>query len=273
MLTRIFLLLAVLASVHCARPAARGAIPALAGEPETVRIWSPEELRETITPASSNLVTYHLTGASWAGAHPVLVNRDFDFSLAMGMDGIGPAVAAGNRKKANDEVAALLATMPALETREMLAAAIRAHAGEEGSFWSSRMEVALFGLLYGGTRSGSNTRLQTVLEVFRADPATAPLRFIVVSDARPLDGDTGWVAANGTALREELRAATGELVGMADRWHPIAGASTPGEGEVVECPVGDGEKLPLIALERLPARAIGTTERIPHTVIACPVPE
>jgi hypothetical protein len=236
-----------------------------------VRVWTPEELREAITPKSSNLVTYHLTGASWAGDHPILVNRDYDFSIAMSMDQIGPAIAAGNRKKANDELAAVLATMPALETQEALAATIRAHAGNEGGFWTSEMEVALFGLLYGGTRSGSSVRLQTILEVYGTDQPDTPLRFLVVSDARPLDGDAGWTATNGAVLREELRAAAGELVRLADRWHSIAGASPPGDGEVVQCPVGDGEKLPLIVLERLPARVTGTTERIPHTVIACPV--
>lgn len=53
---------------------------------------------------------YQIEGGVWLPHAPVLVNRDFDFALAMGMEGgIGAGLAAAKRKKENEARAAELA--------------------------------------------------------------------------------------------------------------------------------------------------------------------
>lgn len=69
---------------------------------------------------------YQLEGGVWLPHAPVLVNRDFDFALAVGMDGgIGPAVAAAKRKKENVERAAGLTDLKLSKTAQHRIEALR----------------------------------------------------------------------------------------------------------------------------------------------------
>ena len=48
---------------------------------------------------------YWLEGGVWLRGLPVLINEDFDFAVAMGMEGIGPGIAAAQRKGDNEQKA------------------------------------------------------------------------------------------------------------------------------------------------------------------------
>lgn len=66
-----------------------------------------EEIQDTVKPNVSTLPAYDLTGGVWVKGHPLLVNSDFDFAVAFGLPDIGPGIAAGNRKRINEETAKL----------------------------------------------------------------------------------------------------------------------------------------------------------------------
>ena len=64
---------------------------------------------------------YQLEGGVWLPHAPVLVNRDFDFALAMALEGgLGAGLAADKRKKENEERAAELAALTLPESAEEL---------------------------------------------------------------------------------------------------------------------------------------------------------
>ena len=53
-----------------------------------------EDIQRSVTPQASTLPAYDLTGGVWVQGKPLFINQDFDFSMAMALPDIGPAIAA-----------------------------------------------------------------------------------------------------------------------------------------------------------------------------------
>jgi len=63
---------------------------------------------ELIKMYGSGLDPYQLEGGVWLEHAPVLINEDFNFALAMGMEGIGAGIAAAQRTADNEKKAKAL---------------------------------------------------------------------------------------------------------------------------------------------------------------------
>ena len=58
-----------------------------------VRYGTVEDIQRSVTPQASTLPAYDLTGGVWVPGQPLFINQDFDFSMAMSLPDIGPAIA------------------------------------------------------------------------------------------------------------------------------------------------------------------------------------
>ena len=110
---------------------------------------------------NSGLPACFVTGGVWVDDQALMVNRDYDFGAALGLEGLGPAVAAGARKEANASVAADLRNMPSLELGDAFSSTADQSGECRGNSAKHPTDVAVFGLLYGGMRDGASTRLLT----------------------------------------------------------------------------------------------------------------
>lgn len=226
---------------------------------------------QSATEAAAGLVKYQVTGGAWVTDRPVYVNRDFDFAMAMGVEDVGPGLAAGNRLKENQAVAAELADMPAVELAAPLATALRA-CGTACLAWDNA-HVRAYGLLFGAPAA----RLQAILEVTPAAgcvDAGQMLRLILVSDERPVRGDGAWLANHGSAIKSFLEGAISELVALHARHPSLPTApptvpdAAPSPAPAAVCPVGGTEKL---QGERQgpDAMTLLFDPRLPRTLVAC----
>jgi hypothetical protein len=131
---------------------------------------------------------YHLTDAVWLEDDSIAVNEDFDFAMGLMGDAMGPAIAAGQRKRANEDKAkqmAAVALAPATQARitELKACRIRA-----------------YGLLWGRADAAA---LRVVIEELGEDE-TITSRRIVDTVTLPIASESGW--ATPQVLDRELRA-------------------------------------------------------------------
>jgi hypothetical protein len=117
---------------------------------------------------------YQREGGAWLERAPVLVNEDFDFALAMGMEGgIGAGLAAGKRKDHNAHKAAVLAgVVGSLDALQQRLKELRC------------CGVHVYFLLWGA----ETAVLRTVVDV-AGDAAKSR---VVESGPRSVMGDAGW---------------------------------------------------------------------------------
>lgn len=220
----------------------------------------------------SNLATYQLTGATWVDGMPLLVNRDFDFAMAMSLPDIGPAIAAGQRLENNKKVAALFDGTPIDFAAEFEADLDKC--GPECAGASALLAgktPVLFGLLYGH----EDTRLQVILEVHEPDlldrqdgEKLEPLRFIIVSNPKPLTGEGSWTATDGAAVASEVRQSVARLLAVANSYQALVGAATVADArEALSCPIGDREKTAVEALAG--QKDVRKAKGIPRTYLVC----
>jgi hypothetical protein len=150
-----------------------------------------------LEPPSSELIRQHgtildpyqLEGGVWLDRAPVLVNEDFDFALAMGMQGgVGAGLAAARRKENNAQKAVALAVVAASPALQRQLAALRC------------CGVHVYFVLWGA----DGAVLRTVADV----PGESATSRVFESAARPLRGDASWTA-QGVLSVEAQRALDG----------------------------------------------------------------
>lgn len=220
-----------------------------------------EEIQATVTPATSTLPAYDLTGGVWVKDQPLLINQDFDFAMGMSLPDIGPAIAAGQRKKGNEEVAQLLEAMPPLS----LDAMFKRHLKNSGSMTPPR-QMTLYGILYGQP----DAHLRVILESRSTQGEKEKhARFIYVTDWAPVKGDNSWTSDNGRKLIESFKAGIHALIPMMqdDLLNPQQ------ESEAVEYTLING-KVPQRGsgwiLKKKDHRILIESNMIPNTVISIP---
>jgi hypothetical protein len=204
-----------------------------------VTLASTAELQSELASGQLGLPVYWTTDAAWAGAHPILVGRDFDFSLALG-DMINPGLAASMRQQGNRETAEKLAALGDIGLAPAFMRAIAADARSCEPF--AGKQVWLYAFLYGTT----DARVQVVLRMPGAPGAanargttdpSAPTQFIAVSSAHPLNGEQSWLDGDGHLLREAVQAGASLLARLATG----AYLSTQPGACRLRCPIGGTE--------------------------------
>lgn len=209
---------------------------------------------------SARLGEYQGRDAAWVPGLPLAVNRDFDFALALSIEGVGPGIAARKRRDANLEFAQRLSEVAAFDAQAQLEALCAASprfacehlAGEQ---------VRIYGLLFGER----DARLQVVLEI--APVAAERMLYIAVSEARPI---AAFLEAG--VLQQVFGHAAADLAGsLAESASPDTALST--------CMVGGTAKLTgrrlvsraghaLLLVEEPTARKV----LCPHDAIETPLP-
>jgi hypothetical protein len=124
----------------------------------------------------SRIGTYQARDARWVENQPVLVGRNFNFGVALGMEA-GPGLAAAQRRNQNAQLAALLGHAEPIKP-ESLVRSLLQHCRSECD-WLSGRRVLLYGIVYGD----HDARMRVVLEL-REDPGTGT-QYVAVSSPRP----------------------------------------------------------------------------------------
>lgn len=225
-----------------------------------IRYSTLEEIQATVTPATSTLPAYDLTGGVWVKNQPLLINQDFDFAMGMSLPDIGPAIAAGQRKKGNEEIAQLLETMPPLQ----LDATLQKHM-KDSVLMDPPRQITLYGILFGQP----NAHLKVILENSnRQGENEKQSRFIYVTDWAAVKGEDSWASSNGQKIFESFEVAIPALIEMSR--YDFSAAQRSG---AVEYTVING-KTPQRGLgwilEKRNHRVLIESKIIPNTVISFP---
>jgi hypothetical protein len=185
-------------------------LPALRGEAQA---------RAAAQPDVSSLPSYDLTGGVWLPNRFVLVNSDFDFSLAMADIDVGPGLAAGQRLERNQDTASKLRSLPPLALQRAWTSALQRAStlsAADREWLGHRNDAVLYGVLFGAP----SAQLRVVLEL-------AGERWVWVSAAAPLEGVGSWTAEHGRRVADEFLAALPSLVAMMTLRHQPSGAAPP----------------------------------------------
>jgi hypothetical protein len=179
--------------------------------------------------------TYAAQDAVWVRGHPVAVNRDFDFAIALGLDTVGAGIAASRRKAANAGLAEKLAGIEPIDPQKLLATQCAAHPAACKRF--SGHTICLYGLLFGEHAA----RLRVVLEL--VGDSDAPL-YVAISDARAI-GEF----EKPDILRSTFAAEIGRALDMIE-------ASQNSESSEEQCEAGDSTHVAGKRVARDPSRVV-----------------
>jgi hypothetical protein len=152
-----------------------------------------EEIQTAADPKVSTLPAYDLTAAQWVPDQPILVNKDFNFGMAMSIEGVGVAIAAGMRINKNKELAASLSALPPLNLNQRW----QSVAIDVQLPWRDK-RVVIYAMLYGQPQA----QLRTIVEFHNGE--NPPERFMDVSDWLPVDGEASWAAMQGARLFAQI---------------------------------------------------------------------
>ena len=172
----------------------------------TSQPWQFAELaavKQAADPKNSTLPSYDLTAAQWVENRPLLINKDFNFGMAMSMEGVGVAIAAGMRINSNKELAAALADLPPLNLTQKWQA-VAGNINDE----HREKQVVIYALLYGQPQA----QLRTIVEFHGA--GENPERFVDISDWAPTTGENSWSANNGRRIFMQIDSSLTTIVDL-----------------------------------------------------------
>jgi hypothetical protein len=220
-----------------------------------------EELRESVTPQRSTLPAYDVTGGVWVTGQPLLINQEFDFSIGLGLPDIGPAIAAGARKKGNEETAQLFERMAPVALTDLVTQAMG-----KGPAKTVAGQVTVYGILFGQPQA----QLRAILEIHDPDtePSADPLRFVYVSEWRPIQGNASWSINRGETVGGFFSEAVPMLITMWNA-HPLPHSAS----EPVNVTVTGGiapQRLTGWVLQENNQRVILESQDIPKTFFSYP---
>lgn len=185
----------------------------------SVSFLSIKEIKKRNSPAKTTLVAYDVTGGLWVKDQPLLINQNFDFTIAMSLKNIGPAIAAGKRKKGNKKIVAALTDMPRLQLQKMFLKHIESLAANKHKELFAG-HIALYGILYGQPKA----QLRVVMELWSNKKTRknkqSPLRYMYVSDWFPVKDKDSWCASNGKKIRQTFFKAIPVLIKMRQEYRP-----------------------------------------------------
>ncbi len=164
-----------------------------------------ERVRHLAHPDQSTLPVYELTAAEWVEGQPLLINKDFNFGMAMSMEGVGVAIAAGMRINKNKGLASDLSKLAPFDLNNRW----KKHAVVVNRDWRDK-EVVIYAMLYGQPKA----QLRTIVEFHST--TEAPQRFVDISAWRPIEGDDSWQSSSGFLLSTQLDQSLAEIVTLLD---------------------------------------------------------
>lgn len=194
-------------SMHCIRFLFCCTLIVLAGCATTsYRFSTVDELPSIANSKTSTLPAYDLTGGLWLEGQPLYINKEFNFGMAMSIEGAGVAIAVGMRTSKNKALAEQLSSLAPLQLNERLHALLSNKRADVGAG-----HIAVYGILYGQPQA----HLRTVLELYPSDALAndnnidasetvaqkvEPERFVFYSAWMPATGDASWTANDGELL-------------------------------------------------------------------------
>jgi hypothetical protein len=213
---------------------------------------------------------YRAEGLVWVQKQPLAVNSDYDFSVALEIEDIGPAIAARNRIDANTRTVEKIGPMPELALEREFAASSRNDATMKRQY--KKIRVAIYGLLFGR----ESARLQTVVE-FHDASNNFIFRVVYISEGRPLEGEKSWLNDNAqplaTTMRKSARILGSEYIGLLERGALLTDSpsnSTAEGGLERKCPVGNKEKVEGLVVARRGDIEIVRSPIFPGNLFLCP---
>jgi hypothetical protein len=253
---RWLLALAVLVATACGRAAVVRAENRIFG----MRYASLGQVKSALRPWPRSFQPYLYEGAAWASSAPLLLNRDFDFSAALGFDfEVGPAMAAGKRVTENQKVAASLSKLGELDVHSLLDEAL-VRCGKPCASLNGK-DARLHHLLFGTDAA----RLLTILELGPADSGSE--RFVVIGKEKRLleQGEQAWVANDGAAIRTAAALSIPLLVTAIRESH----ASAPTAPEQKTCRLFPNVKVEGKIVARAESYSLLQSTSSPSTFLLC----
>jgi hypothetical protein len=214
----------------------------------------------------SRIGAYQARDAQWLRRYPLLVGRDYDFTMALGLDdGVGAALAALHRRQHNQAAAQQLEGLSAVSHDQLLDVIGRRCGWANTNRAPPRRlcpELArargawAYGVLFGA----DTARLRVVLELLLADGDRR--QYVSVGRPRRLIE-----FGTGTELRDDFIAGAenvGQLLGFAH--------GDPSGGGRARCEVGGKESAPGLVLARRGASTVLrlTDTQLLQTMLSCP---
>lgn len=156
----------------CPRPAPRSAHPPARATQTTsapLQTSPAPSPRPTLLPIAdlpqldlaARVGPYLSQDAAWVPGQPLAVNRDFDFMLAMSLEGgLGAGLAAKKRQDENRALAQQLAVLPPIDSSALLDALCSA-APQHGCADRAGQSIRIYGLLFGDKEAGLLVVLET----------------------------------------------------------------------------------------------------------------
>jgi hypothetical protein len=212
--------------VHAAREVPRSApLEPPASRPADTRLAapvaaSPAELSEI--PIETRVEPYQSRDSVWVPGQPIVVNRDFDFGVALGAGDIGPGIAAAQRRQGNLALAQRLSSLEPIDA----AARVRALCSQPHALCTrfAGAHVRVYGLLFGDREA----RLRIIFEP--ADGNADVAAYSALTDARAVSA----FAEPQTllAMFDKGLAAVADLLDAGD-------APAPASTATGQCKIGD----------------------------------
>jgi hypothetical protein len=122
---------------------------------------------------------YQIRDAKWAARLPILVNRDYDFALGIGLGGYGVGIAASKRREANIRIVDQLTHVGSI-TPSDLARRFNALLSVQSLASQPVCPVRVYGFLFGA----SAARLRVVVEVGGRGPDGEPILYSAIGNPR-----------------------------------------------------------------------------------------
>lgn len=215
--------------------------------------------------------SYLAQDSVWVEKHQLFINQNFDFAIAMSIPDIGAGLAAKKRQEANKKASEQLTSIPAVNLKETFERSVAEYQDIQRE--PIRVRVVLYGLLFGDKKA----RLQSVLELTALtedkDTKERPtLRFVTVSEVKPLSGDGSWSSDNGSALIDAIRIGTEQLVSLFYEYRKSEDEllSSKAEGKPsAKCPVGGNQKVEGKLVAKKGSRTILRLDRRHPTLLSC----
>lgn len=187
---------------------------------------------EGIEAVGTSLPLYQFKSAKWVPGRAVLVNADFRFDVAV-QSLEGPALEYSRRTQVNQQHAEALAPMPEADFAGALGEAARGpkmsaaydRLGQQGS-------LAAFALLFGDPRA----RMQVVFDLMHEEAVQQ--RYMVVSEARELQGDASWLEHQGASVAAFMRSSAVPILSMVAAY----GVALPKAGPDATCALGGSQQ-------------------------------
>jgi hypothetical protein len=226
-----------------------------------------DQLRESVTSDNTTYDPYLLTSGEWIANQPIMVNRDFDFSMAQALEDAGPGLAANKRRAGNKETASKLITTSTVDWKALFDKQIKECCGCKNLDGST---VRFYALLYGDDKA----RLQSILEIEQAEESSpkaikSVYRFIEISKEQSIEGDSAWLSDHGKPILDTMKSAIPKLVSLFQHYGRINASEKTPTAKVGKCPIGGAYRAKGGVIKEDEQKIIMQVDNMKRTILLC----